>query len=108
MAPPAGRVSVTAMGSTVLLNGHLRSWAERQEAERVAWAALGVSRVGWPHYCCAVKRIPCTAEDDGAVATTRAAAVHPLLSPGAVAVVGVSPELSRGRSMTEYSSFPRS
>jgi osmotically-inducible protein OsmY len=41
----ARRVSVTAVEGKVILNGHVRSWVERQEAERVAWAAPGVSQV---------------------------------------------------------------
>jgi len=32
-------------GSTVILRGTVRSWAERQEAERVAWSAPGVTAV---------------------------------------------------------------
>lgn len=41
----ARRVHVTATDGTVILSGHVRSFAERQEAERVAWAAPGVWRV---------------------------------------------------------------
>jgi osmotically-inducible protein OsmY len=41
----ANRVTVEANGSEVVLKGTVRSWAERQEAERVAWAAPGVTRV---------------------------------------------------------------
>lgn len=41
----ANRVSVEANGSEVILKGTVRSWAERQEAERAAWAAPGVTKV---------------------------------------------------------------
>jgi osmotically-inducible protein OsmY len=41
----ASRVTVEANGSKVILRGTVRSWAERQEAERAAWAAPGVTRV---------------------------------------------------------------
>ncbi len=39
------RVNVTALDGKVILNGNVHSWAERQEAERAAWAAPGVTRV---------------------------------------------------------------
>jgi osmotically-inducible protein OsmY len=32
-------------GSVVKLNGSVRSWAERDEAERAAWASPGVTKV---------------------------------------------------------------
>jgi osmotically-inducible protein OsmY len=41
----ASRITVEADGSEVILRGTVKSWAERQEAERAAWAAPGVTRV---------------------------------------------------------------
>jgi osmotically-inducible protein OsmY len=41
----ANRITVEAKGSEVILKGTVRSWAERQEAERAAWAAPGVTKV---------------------------------------------------------------
>jgi len=41
----ASRITVETTGNEVMLRGTVRSWAERQEAERAAWAAPGVAKV---------------------------------------------------------------
>jgi osmotically-inducible protein OsmY len=41
----ASRITVEANGAEVILRGTVKSWAERQEAERAAWAAPGVVKV---------------------------------------------------------------
>jgi osmotically-inducible protein OsmY len=41
----ANRITVETNGSEVILRGTVRWWAEREEAERAAWAAPGVTKV---------------------------------------------------------------
>jgi osmotically-inducible protein OsmY len=41
----ANRIQVESRGTEVVLKGTVRSWIEREEAERIAWSAPGVTRV---------------------------------------------------------------
>jgi osmotically-inducible protein OsmY len=38
-------ITVEIKGSTAILKGSVRSWAERQEAQRIAWLAPGIANV---------------------------------------------------------------
>jgi len=41
----AARITVEVLGSKVILKGTVRAWAEKEEAERVAWSAPGITSV---------------------------------------------------------------
>jgi osmotically-inducible protein OsmY len=41
----ARRIDVTAEDGRIILSGNVHSWAEREEAERAAWATPGVTNV---------------------------------------------------------------
>ena len=41
----ADHITVDTNGSEVVLRGTVRSWAEREEAQRAAWAAPGITHV---------------------------------------------------------------
>jgi osmotically-inducible protein OsmY len=41
----ANRITIETHGSEVILKGTVRSWIEREEAERVAWSAPGITLV---------------------------------------------------------------
>jgi osmotically-inducible protein OsmY len=38
-------ITVDIQGTTAILKGSVRSWAERQEAQRIAWLAAGITNV---------------------------------------------------------------
>jgi len=41
----AGRIKVEVQGSKAILRGTVRSWIEREEAERAAWLAPGIEAI---------------------------------------------------------------
>jgi osmotically-inducible protein OsmY len=41
----ASRITVEVQGSKAILKGTVRAWVEKEEAERVAWSAPGITFV---------------------------------------------------------------
>jgi osmotically-inducible protein OsmY len=41
----ANKITVEVQGSKAILKGSVRAWAEREEAERIAWSAPGITSV---------------------------------------------------------------
>ena len=41
----ANKITVDVQGSKAILKGTVRAWVEKEEAERVAWLAPGVTSV---------------------------------------------------------------
>jgi len=41
----SNNISVETEGGTAILRGHVRSWAEKEQAEAAAWAAPGITMV---------------------------------------------------------------
>jgi osmotically-inducible protein OsmY len=41
----AEKITVEVQGSKAVLKGSVRAWAEREEAERAAWSAPGITMV---------------------------------------------------------------
>ena len=41
----ASQITVDVAGSSVTIHGSVQYWSEREEAERIAWSAPGVSSV---------------------------------------------------------------
>jgi osmotically-inducible protein OsmY len=41
----ANHISIETEGGTVILGGHVQSWAEKEQAEAAAWSAPGITKV---------------------------------------------------------------
>jgi osmotically-inducible protein OsmY len=41
----SGKIGIETQGGKVILKGSVSSWTAREEAQRIAWAAPGVSQV---------------------------------------------------------------